>query len=125
MPFGIVSTYSDRPDLSKELDEKSAKQHTAPPLAVAVIGLGGTGKTQLVLHHIEGNEAEYDTVLWVDARDKETARASFERCCRDLSLPFEPSPNDRPLQDVPCVQAVLDLLRAKGRLSKQSGELVS
>lgn len=113
-----MSTYSDRPDLSKELDEKLARQHTASPRAVAVIGLGGTGKTQLVLHHIEGHEAEYDTVLWIDARDKETARASFERCCRDLSLPVEPSPDDRPLQDVPCVQRVLSLLRARAEDKK-------
>jgi len=114
VPFGTVSTYAHRPDLSKELDEKLARQNrTQSSRAVAVIGLGGTGKTQLVLHYIEEHEAEYDTVLWIDARDKETARASFERCCRALGLPVEPSSDDRPLQDVPCVQAVLTLLRVR------------
>ena len=109
-----MSTYSDRPDLSKELDEKLARQHAASPRVVAVIGLGGTGKTQLVLHHIEERGAEYDTVLWIDVRDKETARASFERCCRALGLPVETSPEDRLLHDVPCVQAVLIWLQARG-----------
>jgi tetratricopeptide (TPR) repeat protein len=105
--------------LSKELDEKLASQHrTASPRAVAVIGLGGTGKTQLVLNYIEQHEAEYDTVLWIDVREKETARASFERCCRALSLPVEPSPEDQPLQDVPCVQAVLVWLRARAEEHK-------
>jgi tetratricopeptide (TPR) repeat protein len=112
VPLDIVPTYTDRPDLSKELDKKLAEQHgRASPRAVAVIGLGGTGKTQLVLHYIEKHRAEYDTILWIDARDKEAARASFERCCRALGLPVEPSRDDRPLQDVPCVQAVLSLLR--------------
>lgn len=109
-----MSTYSDRPDLSKELDEKLARQHAASPRVVAVIGLGGTGKTQLVLHHIKEHGAEYNTVLWIDVRDKETARASFERCCRALGLPVEISPEDRLLHDVPCVQAVLIWIRARG-----------
>lgn len=113
VPFGIVSTYTDRPDLSKEVDEELERQSEwASPRAVAVIGLGGTGKTQLVLHYIEKHKTEYDTILWIDAKDKDAARASFERCCRALCLPMEASPEDKPLQDLPCVQAVLFWLQA-------------
>lgn len=119
MPFATVSTYAHRPDLSKELDEKLARQRrNASSRAVAVIGLGGTGKTQLVLHYIEEHDAEYDPILWIDVRDKEVARSSFERCCRALGLPVEPSPDERSLQDVPCVQAVLSLLRVRATENK-------
>jgi hypothetical protein len=115
VPLGIVPTYTDRPDLSNELDEKLARQHEGgSPRAVAVIGLGGTGKTQLVLHYIEKHRVEYDTILWIDGRNKEAVRASFERCCLALDLPVEASPDDKPLESVPCVQAVLIWLRNRG-----------
>jgi tetratricopeptide (TPR) repeat protein len=114
VPFGILPTYTDRPDVSKELDEKLARQcGSASPRAIAVIGLGGTGKTQLVLHYIEKHRVEYDTILWIDARDKEAARASFERCCLTLGLPVEVLSDDKPLQNSPCVQKVLALLQAR------------
>jgi hypothetical protein len=120
-----VSTYTDRPDVSKELDEKLAWQPgTGNARTIALIGLGGTGKSQLALRFIEKHEAEYDTILWIDVRDEETARSSFARCCRALGLPVElrrhslglqaePSFEEEPLQDVPHVQAVLNSLRAR------------
>ena len=124
-----MSTYTDRPDLSKELDEKLAWQPgTGNARTIALIGLGGTGKSQLALRFIERHEAEYDTILWIDVRDEETARSSFARCCRALGLPVErrrslglqaePSFEEEPLQDVPHVQAVLDSLRARAEHEK-------
>jgi GTPase SAR1 family protein len=76
-----------------------------------VTGLGGTGKTQLVLRYIEEHEDEYDSVLWIDVRSEETARASYERCCRELRLPVEAAPGGRLLQDIPSVQVMLSWLR--------------
>jgi tetratricopeptide (TPR) repeat protein len=112
--LSTVSTYTDRPGLSKELKEKLTKtQGTGLAHAVAVTGLGGTGKTQLVLHYIEKHKAEYDTILWIDVRTKGTAQSSYERCCRELGLQVETATDDRPLQDVPYVQAVLAWLRAQ------------
>jgi tetratricopeptide (TPR) repeat protein len=114
VPLATVSTYADRPELSKELEEKLSKtQGTGLAHAAAVVGLGGTGKTQLVLHHIEEHEAEYDAILWIDVRTEETARSSFERCCRVIGLPVEASADNKSLQDVPCVQAVLTWLRTR------------
>jgi Ni2+-binding GTPase involved in maturation of urease and hydrogenase len=115
VPLATVSTYTDRLNLSQELKEKLGKTHgTGLAHAAAVIGLGGTGKTQLVLHYIEEHEAEYDTVLWIDVRTEETARSSYERCRRVLDLPVEAPPHDGSLlQDTPCVQAVMTWLRAQ------------
>ena len=115
VPFATVPTFTRRPHLSKELDEKLGKAHgTGLAHAVAVIGLGGTGKTQLVLRYIEEHEKDYDTVLWIDVRSEETARSSYERCCRTAGLPIEAATGDVPLQDIPAVQAVLSWLRSKG-----------
>jgi hypothetical protein len=40
--------------------------------SLAATGLGGTGKTQLVLHYIENNRKRYDTILWLDVLDNTT-----------------------------------------------------
>jgi predicted ATP-dependent serine protease len=115
LPFAKVPTYAERPQLSEELSKKLDKIHGGAGLkqAVAVIGLGGTGKTQLVLRYIEEHEKDYDTVLWIDVRSEETTRSSYERCCRALGLPVEATLNDGQLQDVPSVQAVLSWLRGR------------
>jgi hypothetical protein len=116
VPFTTVPTYTERPQLSEELGRKLRKLHGGdrPVQGVAVVGLGGTGKTQLVLRYIEEHEGDYDTVLWIDVRSEETARSSYERCCRTAGLPIEAATGDVPLQDIPAVQAVLSWLRSEG-----------
>lgn len=95
VPFATVPTFTRRPHLSKELDEKLGKAHgTGLAHAVAVIGLGGTGKTQLVLRYIEEHEGNCDTVFWIDLRSAETTLSSYERCCRVLGLPVEMKTRD-------------------------------
>jgi hypothetical protein len=79
-----------------------------------VIGLGGTGKTQLVLRYIEEHEDEFNSVFWIDVRSEETARASYERCCRELGLPVEAALDCGLPQDEPSVQVMLSWLRGRG-----------
>jgi tetratricopeptide (TPR) repeat protein len=110
----VVSTYAERPRLSQELVEKlGTAQGGELAHAVAVIGLGGTGKTRLVLRYIHEHQDEYDTVLWLDVQSVETVRSGFERCCHALGLPVEATLSDGPLQDLAPVQAVLSWLRAR------------
>ena len=109
-----MSTYAERHSLSEELVEKLSRPHGCELAhAVAVIGLGGMGKTQLVLRYIHTHQEEYDTVLWLDAQRVETARSSYERCCRALGLPVEATSSDVSLQDGSLVRAVLSWLRAR------------
>lgn len=117
VPYSTVSTYTERPSLSEELEHKMRKAYGSSALAhaVAVVGLGGTGKTQLVLHYIDKHLEEYDTVLWLDARNEETTRASFQRCCRALSLPFESAPTHGEAKNAPEVQALLHWLLPRQR----------
>lgn len=72
VPFTTVTTYAPRQDLSEELEQKLGKPHRGHGLAhaVAVTGLGGTGKTQLVLRYLEEREGKYNTILWLDARSQ-------------------------------------------------------
>ncbi|KAK3614147.1 hypothetical protein LTR56_027444 [Elasticomyces elasticus] len=82
VPFTTVTTYTARKDLSEQLEAKLGKPYPGKKLAHAatVTGLGGTGKTQLVLRYIEEHEQDYKSILWIDARrrSEETARSSFE-----------------------------------------------
>lgn len=113
LPFTTVSTYIERLRLSEELHKRLGESHvgSGPAHAVAVTGLRGTGKTQLVLRYIEDHEEEYNTILWLDARSEETARLSYERCCGELGLSGGAATTGERLQDVPSVQAVLAWLR--------------
>jgi tetratricopeptide (TPR) repeat protein len=113
IPLATAWAYKERPCLSKELHENLRRVQDDFELAraVAVTGPEGTGKTQLVLRFVEENEQDYDVVLWIDVQSEEAVRSSFERCCHALCLPFDSSATHASLQGMPCVQAVLSLLR--------------
>jgi hypothetical protein len=81
--------------------------------ALALTGLGGTGKTQLVLRYIEQHKKRYDTILWLDVRDETTTTSSFKRCCGALSIALEQRPTDGLLHDEPAVQKLLKWLSAR------------
>jgi hypothetical protein len=113
--FAAVPTSTERPHLSRELSEKICSKHgTGLAHAVAVTGLSGTGKTQLVPRYMEEHEKGYNSILWIDVHSKEGTRSSYERCCRELGLPVEAALSGGPLQDDPFVQAVLSWLRERG-----------
>ena len=115
VPYTTVSTYTARPSLSEELAQKLRKPYQGHAFAhaVAVTGLGGTGKTRLVLHHLQEHGKEYHTILWIDGRSEETARSSYGRCCRALGLPCNAGTDQGRLQDALPVQAVLEWLRGQ------------
>lgn len=120
IPLVTTCAYKERPFLSKELQENLRRVPDDVELAhaVAVTGPGGTGKTQLVLRFIEENARDYDLVLWIDVQSEEAVRSSFERCCHALCLPFDSSATHATLQGMPCVQAVLSLLRGQAGMKK-------
>jgi hypothetical protein len=76
-------------------------------------GLGGTGKTQLVLRYIEQHKNRYDTILWLDVRDGITTMSSSKRCCGALSIAFDPRPTHDLLRDEPAVQKLLKWLSVR------------
>ncbi|RFN43622.1 protein serac1 [Fusarium flagelliforme] len=91
VPFGRVHTYTERAELSRKLEEKLRIRHKKAhvPHAVALFGLGGSGKSQLALDYTEKHRDEYDSILWIDATNEGTARLSFRRCAAVLGLPEE------------------------------------
>lgn len=81
--------------------------------ALAITGLEGTGKTQLVLHYIEEHKKRYDTVLWLNAQNNMTTISSFERCCNALSIKFHQQSTSSLLPDASAVQKLLEWLASR------------
>jgi tetratricopeptide (TPR) repeat protein len=83
-----VPSYTIRHRLSSAIEEKLRILHenSSVSYALAIHGLGGTGKTQLALKYVEDHKDKYNPILWIDAQDEETVRSSFERCVTELQL---------------------------------------
>ncbi|KAF2015045.1 TPR-like protein [Aaosphaeria arxii CBS 175.79] len=118
VPILVAESYVERKSLSASVEEKLEVLHQGAkiPYSVVIYGLGGTGKTQLARKYVEDHINEYNPILWIDARDEDSTRSSFERCAGELQLSWEQkvtSPSN--LVDSEAVQAVLRYLRKRKR----------
>jgi tetratricopeptide (TPR) repeat protein len=114
VPLEVVPTYTQRPGLSLAIKEKLHKhdRQNDAPHALAIHGLGGSGKTQLALNYVMEHREDYSPTLWIDAQDRETTLSSFYRCATELQLQVSSDPVQvSALVDSPTVQTVLRWLR--------------
>jgi len=113
VPLETVDTYTERAELSAELDQKLQIRHERAniPYAVALQGLGGAGKSQLALNYAEKHKDRYSCILWIDVADEEAARSSFRRCAAELGLPEEQAEKQGSVLTDGVVHAVLRWLR--------------
>jgi NB-ARC domain-containing protein len=114
VPLETVQTYTQRHELYEELQGKlrARRKNASLPQAVAIHGLGSTGKSQLALRYAKDNRDRFNPILWIDAASKETVLSSFERCAAELGLWFTRSEKQSsPLIDSGAIQAVLRYLR--------------
>ncbi|KAM5527058.1 Kinesin light chain 5 [Fusarium oxysporum f. sp. phaseoli] len=122
VPHKTQQLYTERRSLSESLEgklNKSLKKSDQIAHAVAIVGLGGTGKTQLALRYVEKHKLRYDTILWIDARNEATIRSSFQRCAQDLKLlvdAYRTIQNLVALRDDPAVRVVLSWLQERNQL---------
>lgn len=57
--------------------------------AVVIYGIGGMGKTQLVLQYVEKHRRKYSTVLWIGSEKGSHFVRHCSRICRALRLNYE------------------------------------
>jgi hypothetical protein len=88
VPVETVETYTHRYELSTPLEAKlqTRNDKASVPHAVAIHGLGSSGKSQLALSYAEARKQRFNPVLWIDATDAEAVRSSFERCATELEI---------------------------------------
>ena len=82
-----VAKYVSRPALeSKIRDQLSSGTglDCDDSQTVVVWGLGGSGKSQLILNYIKKHRQDYGAVIWVEAGEKETIERDFIRLHRAL-----------------------------------------
>lgn len=109
-----MQSFTERPELWKDLEEKLQIRHgkARVPYAVALQGLGGVGKSQLALKYAESKRDRYNPILWIDATDEESARSSFGRCAAELGLSgYQEEKQRTAITDDRAVQRVLQWLR--------------
>jgi tetratricopeptide (TPR) repeat protein len=80
---------------------------------VVVHGLGGVGKTQLVLHYLERHARDYQVVWWIRADQPTTLAGDLARLAAALHLPE---------QDHPDQEVIIDAVR--GWLQRHPGWLL-
>lgn len=116
VPIGTVESYTERPRLLAAVNEKLRVSHpkASVPHALTIYGLGGTGKTQLALKYVEDHQDDYNPILWIDAKDEDSVRSSFERCAGELRLSVDGTQTQgSSLVESPTVQAVLRWLYSR------------
>ncbi|KND93897.1 Kinesin light chain 4, partial [Tolypocladium ophioglossoides CBS 100239] len=113
VPLETVETYIQRDELWQELVEKMQlrNENASVPHATAIIGLGGTGKSQLALRYAEQHRDRFNPILWIDATDEEAVRLSFEKCAAKLGLSVDRTTGQASaVADAAAVQTVLQWL---------------
>jgi tetratricopeptide (TPR) repeat protein len=85
--FGPVSTYVNRPGLHDRIKEQLHARREDRGLDAVILvvwGLGGAGKSQLVLNYLQEYRSDYSAAFWVEAGQKESLERDFLQIYRLL-----------------------------------------
>ena len=80
-PF-FVGRKKEMDALAPDLNKKTDKLVVLPPIT----GVGGSGKTALVLELIEKYATKYNYIAWIDAFTAEDIEASYRQIAKDIGL---------------------------------------
>jgi tetratricopeptide (TPR) repeat protein len=113
VPFPTNPCFTGREQLLEELEKTLHPKLTAAiAQPQAVHGLGGVGKTQLMVEYAWKHHSEYDAVLWVTANSPDAVTANLAALAGAIALNLpEAAASDQASQ----VQAVLRWLRENRR----------
>ncbi|KAM0721363.1 hypothetical protein Q7P37_002287 [Cladosporium fusiforme] len=86
----LVSAYLQipRPNAIAEIERKLSRKPARTNLcgAVVIYGIGGTGKTQLVLQYVKKHWRDFSVVVWLSCGEPEEYVRHCSRLCRFLHL---------------------------------------
>src|SRR5579862_3469560 len=87
--------FVDRPDTLERMKAELAERQSSGMgcKIIALCGLGGMGKTQLMLRYCYLHCDEYDMVFWLEFDSKATAFESFQKLAINLGLGEETKEN--------------------------------
>lgn len=88
VPFARNPFFTGRGQELEYLSKQLHQQHTAAVgQTQSISGLGGIGKTQLVVEYAYRHRRDYKYILWFRANSTETLNASYLECATLLNLP--------------------------------------
>jgi hypothetical protein len=81
-----VANYVSRPHLHRQIKEQlhDKRRDTTNTRILVVHGLGGSGKSQLVLNYVQEYRDDYLTIFWVAAGQKESIERDYLQIYRLL-----------------------------------------
>ncbi|KAL9607188.1 MAG: hypothetical protein Q9167_007873, partial [Letrouitia subvulpina] len=80
-----VSNFIPRPELHRKIKEQLYDQNDNDETPILVVyGLGGSGKSQLVLNYIRECRHNYTAIFWIEAESKETIERDYIQIYRLL-----------------------------------------
>ncbi|KAF5667156.1 kinesin light chain [Fusarium heterosporum] len=90
VPFDRDSDFVHRPDVTEWLKE----QYTGPSRRMALVGLGGLGKSQVAIHfaHQTQEESPETNVFWVHASSKPRFEEGYRSIAEKMQLPKRDDP---------------------------------
>ncbi|GAB7105038.1 FxSxx-COOH system tetratricopeptide repeat protein [Streptomyces phaeofaciens JCM 4814] len=105
------TTFVGRHALLRAVEDQLAAQDTAAVLPHALHGLGGVGKSQLVLEYIYTHQHDHKVICWIPAERESLVLAALATLAAQLGV----APTERDSMGVPAagtaVPAVLEALR--------------
>jgi tetratricopeptide (TPR) repeat protein len=84
VPAQRVSHFVGRREVLEKI-KSSIVTSEASPAVVVLTGVGGQGKTQIALEFCRKSNSNFNTIFWIDASSKESARRSFENIAGKIS----------------------------------------
>ncbi|XXH00163.1 hypothetical protein Hte_006505 [Hypoxylon texense] len=87
-----VPNFAVRPELDQIKTVFSGDPRNGDVKVLSLVGLGGTGKTQLMLQHAYSERRQYGVVLWIDATTEDAVASTYKVAASLLGLvppPFE------------------------------------
>ena len=79
-----VASYVPRPKLHRKIQELHNGKDARETRILVVHGLGGSGKSQLVLNYMREYREDYSTVFWIEAGQKESIERDYIQIYRLL-----------------------------------------
>ncbi|WP_308285685.1 FxSxx-COOH system tetratricopeptide repeat protein [Actinoplanes hulinensis] len=80
--------FTGRVELLERLGATLSKESTTSVLPPTLKGLGGVGKTQLVIEYVHRNLDRYDLIWWIPAEQSSTVLASLTQLAQRIDLPI-------------------------------------
>ena len=87
VPYDTNKHFVQRPEIWAKLEEElcTGRQGSANGKRIVLVGMGGSGKTEIATRFAEANQRRFSSVLWFDAASWTTITRSFHLTANVLS----------------------------------------